>query len=100
MTKTATTKVWTKPTLASLGTINDVAMLGATPLYLSASFILEEGYPLADLKRIVESMARAAAEGHRVVLAVATVSAISAVADPPPPLIRRRLLIRDPSPIR
>ncbi len=44
------------------GTINDVAMLGATPLYLSASFILEEGYPLADLKRIVESMARAAEE--------------------------------------
>ena len=44
------------------GTINDVAMLGAKPLYLAASFILEEGYPLADLKRIVESMARAAAE--------------------------------------
>jgi hydrogenase expression/formation protein HypE len=44
------------------GTINDVAMLGATPLYLAASFILEEGYPLADLKRIVESMGRAARE--------------------------------------
>ena len=42
------------------GTINDVAMSGARPLYLSASFILEEGFPLADLKRIVESMARAA----------------------------------------
>ncbi len=42
------------------GTINDVAMMGATPLYLSASFILEEGFPLADLKRIVESMAGAA----------------------------------------
>ena len=41
------------------GTINDVAMMGARPLYLSASFILEEGFPLADLKRIVESMARA-----------------------------------------
>jgi hydrogenase expression/formation protein HypE len=41
------------------GTVNDVAMLGATPLYLSASFILEEGFPLADLKRIVESMAAA-----------------------------------------
>jgi hydrogenase expression/formation protein HypE len=37
-------------------------MQGATPLYLSASFILEEGYPLADLKRIVESMAAAARE--------------------------------------
>jgi hydrogenase expression/formation protein HypE len=44
------------------GTVNDVAMMGATPLYLSASFILEEGFPLADLKRIVESMAAAARE--------------------------------------
>lgn len=44
------------------GTINDVAVMGATPLYLSAGFILEEGFPLADLKRIVESMARAARE--------------------------------------
>jgi hydrogenase expression/formation protein HypE len=42
------------------GTINDVAMSGAKPLYLSASFILEEGFPLADLKRIVDSMAQAA----------------------------------------
>ncbi|MFO1272083.1 MAG: hydrogenase expression/formation protein HypE [Rubrivivax sp.] len=41
------------------GTVNDVAMLGARPLYLSASFILEEGFPLADLKKIVESMAAA-----------------------------------------
>ena len=44
------------------GTINDVAMAGAVPLYLSAAFILEEGFPLADLARIVESMARAAQE--------------------------------------
>ena len=44
------------------GTINDVAVLGATPLYLAAGFILEEGLPLADLVRIVESMARAASE--------------------------------------
>lgn len=44
------------------GTINDVAMSGATPLYLAASFILEEGFALAELKRIVESMARAARE--------------------------------------
>jgi hydrogenase expression/formation protein HypE len=44
------------------GTINDVAMSGARPLYLAASFILEEGFPLADLKRIVESMAAAARE--------------------------------------
>jgi hydrogenase expression/formation protein HypE len=42
------------------GTINDVAMSGAQPLYLAAGFILEEGFPLAELKRIVESMAAAA----------------------------------------
>lgn len=41
------------------GTINDVAMSGARPLYLSAGFILEEGFPLADLERIVISMAAA-----------------------------------------
>ena len=44
------------------GTINDVAMAGAVPLYLAAGFILEEGFPLADLKRVVESMAAAARE--------------------------------------
>ena len=42
------------------GTINDVAMSGAQPLYLAAAFILEEGLALADLKRIVLSMAAAA----------------------------------------
>ena len=42
------------------GTINDVAVMGATPLYLAAGFILEEGFPLADLARIVASMAQAA----------------------------------------
>ena len=41
------------------GTVNDVAMMGAKPLYLSAGFILEEGFPLADLERIVMSMAEA-----------------------------------------
>ena len=44
------------------GTVNDVAMSGALPLYLAASFIIEEGFPLADLRRIVESMAAAARE--------------------------------------
>lgn len=44
------------------GTINDVAMSGARPLYLSAAFVLEEGFPLADLDRIVASMAGAACE--------------------------------------
>ncbi len=42
------------------GTLNDIAMSGAKPLYLSASFILEEGFPLSDLKTIVTSMATAA----------------------------------------
>ncbi len=42
------------------GTVNDVAMMGATPLYLAAGFILEEGFALADLATIVESMAAAA----------------------------------------
>jgi hydrogenase expression/formation protein HypE len=44
------------------GTVNDVAMAGAKPLYLSAGFILEAGFPLNDLERIVVSMARAARE--------------------------------------
>jgi hydrogenase expression/formation protein HypE len=48
--------------LAVHGTVNDVAMAGARPLYLAASFILEEGFALADLKRIVESMAAASRE--------------------------------------
>src|SRR5688500_9102730 len=41
--------------LAVNGTVNDLAMAGAKPLYLSAGFILEEGFPNDDLKRIVES---------------------------------------------
>lgn len=48
--------------LAVHGTINDVAMAGARPCYLAAGFVLEEGFPLADLARIVESMAAAARE--------------------------------------
>jgi hydrogenase expression/formation protein HypE len=44
------------------GTVNDVAMAGGQPLYLAAAFIIEEGFPLADLERIVVSMARAARE--------------------------------------
>jgi hydrogenase expression/formation protein HypE len=48
--------------LAVHGTVNDVAVMGARPLWLSASFILEEGLALAELKRIVESMAAAARE--------------------------------------
>ncbi len=54
--------------LAVNGTVNDLAMSGATPLYLSAGFILEEGLPLDDLRRIVLSMRAAAhAAGVQVV---------------------------------
>jgi hydrogenase expression/formation protein HypE len=47
--------------LAVNGTVNDLAMAGAQPLYLAAAFVLEEGFPLADLHRIVASMQKAAA---------------------------------------
>ena len=46
--------------LAIHGTVNDVAMAGARPLYLSVGFILEEGFALKDLARVVQSMAKAA----------------------------------------
>lgn len=46
--------------LAVNGTVNDLACCGARPLYLTAGFILEEGLPLADLSRIVNSMQKAA----------------------------------------
>lgn len=54
--------------LAVFGTVNDLAMCGATPLALSAAFILEEGFPMADLWRIALSMrTAAAAAGVRIV---------------------------------
>jgi hydrogenase expression/formation protein HypE len=46
--------------LAVNGTVNDLAVSGAQALYLSASFILEEGFPISDLGRIVDRMAAAA----------------------------------------
>ena len=48
--------------LAVCGTVNDVAMMGATPLYLTASFILEEGLDIHTLEKVVESMKTAAEE--------------------------------------
>lgn len=48
--------------LAVTGTVNDLAMCGAYPLYLSASFILEEGFPISQLRTIVNSMHRTAQE--------------------------------------
>jgi hydrogenase expression/formation protein HypE len=47
--------------LAVNGTVNDLAMCGAVPAYLSVGFILEEGFPISDLKRVVRSMREAAA---------------------------------------
>ncbi|MGD0230564.1 MAG: hydrogenase expression/formation protein HypE [Syntrophorhabdales bacterium] len=48
--------------LSVCGTVNDLSMRGAEPLYLSAAFIIEEGFAVADLTRIVVSMAEAARE--------------------------------------
>jgi hydrogenase expression/formation protein HypE len=48
--------------LAVHGTVNDLAMGGAMPLFLSAAFILEEGLPFETLHQVVESFARAAAD--------------------------------------
>lgn len=48
--------------LAVCGTVNDVAMLGARPLYLTAGFILEEGLPMETLQRVISSMQTAALE--------------------------------------
>lgn len=54
--------------LAVCGTVNDLAMVGATPLCLTAGFILEEGLPLEDLERVLASMAEAGHEaGVRIV---------------------------------
>lgn len=48
--------------LAVCGTVNDLAMRGARPLYLSAGFIIEEGFPIKDLEQIVVSMEKAGRE--------------------------------------
>jgi hydrogenase expression/formation protein HypE len=51
-------------TLAINGTVNDLAMCGARPLYLSSAFILEEGFPMESLRRVVESMRITAADAN------------------------------------
>ena len=50
--------------LAVCGTVNDVATSGARVRYLSCGFVIEEGFPLDDLRRICASMAAAAREAH------------------------------------
>lgn len=47
--------------LAACGTVNDLAAKGARPLWMSASFIIGEGFPVSDLEKVADSMARAAA---------------------------------------
>ena len=60
--------------LAVNGTVNDLAMAGARPLYLSAGFIVEEGFPTADLRRIAASMGAAARAAGVAVAAVAVLA--------------------------
>ncbi len=55
--------------LAVCGTVNDLSVAGAVPLYLTAGFIIEEGFPLADLKKIVASMAAAAKQAGVTIVA-------------------------------
>src|ERR1700687_5337937 len=55
--------------LAVHGTVNDLAMGGATPLFLSAAVIIEEGVPMEDLRRIVNSLRRAAVDAGVQVIA-------------------------------
>lgn len=56
--------------LAVCGTVNDLAVGGATPLYVSAGFIIEEGFPQEELRKISASLSAAAAEaGARIVTA-------------------------------
>lgn len=50
--------------LAVCGTVNDLAMMGSTPKYLTCGFILEEGLELADLEQVVATMAQAAREAQ------------------------------------
>lgn len=55
--------------LAVCGTVNDLSVAGAVPLYLTAGFIIEEGFALADLKKIIASMAAAAIEAGITIVA-------------------------------
>lgn len=55
--------------LAVCGTVNDLAMRGARPLYLSAAFILEEGFPIEDLERILNSMEQTSQEAGVIIIA-------------------------------
>jgi len=58
--------------LAVCGTVNDLAVSGARPLWLTAGFVIEEGYLLEDLEQLVESMAKAAREANVWIVAADT----------------------------
>ncbi|HBA54497.1 MAG TPA: hydrogenase expression/formation protein HypE [Syntrophorhabdus aromaticivorans] len=55
--------------LAICGTVNDLAVSGAKPLYLTASFIIEEGFPFASLEHIIASMAKTCGEAGVAIIA-------------------------------
>jgi len=55
--------------LSVSGTVNDVAMAGAVPLYLTVSFIIEEGLPMQVLERVVASMAETATQANVAIIA-------------------------------
>jgi len=55
--------------LAVCGTVNDLSVAGAEPLFLTAGFIIEEGFPLSDLKKIIASMAAAAKQAGIAIVA-------------------------------
>jgi hydrogenase expression/formation protein HypE len=55
--------------LAAAGTINDVVMMGARPLVMTSALVIEEGYPVSKLEKILESMATTAAEDQVSVIA-------------------------------
>lgn len=55
--------------LAAAGTINDVAVMGAKPVVMTSALVIEEGYPLSDLHRILESLAETAAQEEVAVIA-------------------------------
>ncbi len=54
--------------LAVCGTVNDLSMSGAKPLYLSLSFIVEEGFPITELKKIMNSIGKAADEAEVIIV--------------------------------
>ena len=63
--------------LAVNGTVNDLAMMGAQPLALSLAYVIEEGLPIDDLRRMTESVARAAVRaGVRIVTGIPRWSAM------------------------